>query len=39
MNILVLGVSGLFGRKTAAALLKVPEIKSVVTMDLASPPG
>ena len=38
MNVLVLGGSGLFGRKTASALLKDPEIKRVVTMDLAPPP-
>ncbi|MGD9143551.1 MAG: NAD-dependent epimerase/dehydratase family protein, partial [Dehalococcoidia bacterium] len=38
MNVLVLGGSGLFGRKTAAALLADPEIRRVVTMDLAPPP-
>jgi UDP-glucose 4-epimerase len=38
MNILVMGGSGLFGRKTAAALLKDPEIKTVVTLDMAPPP-
>lgn len=38
MNVLVLGGSGLFGRKTAAALLKDSDIKSVVTLDLTPPP-
>jgi len=39
MNILVMGGSGLFGRKTAAALLKDPEVKTVVSLDMAPPPG
>jgi nucleoside-diphosphate-sugar epimerase len=37
MNILVMGGSGLFGRKTIAALLKDPEVKTVVSLDLAPP--
>ncbi len=37
MNILVMGGSGLFGRKTVAALLKDPDVKTVVSMDLAPP--
>ena len=37
MNILVMGGSGLFGRKTVAALLKNPDVKTVVSMDLAPP--
>jgi nucleoside-diphosphate-sugar epimerase len=39
MNILVTGGSGLFGRKTAAALLKDPDVKTVVSMDLLPPPA
>jgi nucleoside-diphosphate-sugar epimerase len=39
MNILLMGGSGLFGRKTAAALLKDPEIKTVVSLDMAPPPA
>jgi nucleoside-diphosphate-sugar epimerase len=38
MNILIMGGSGLFGRKTAAALLKDPDVKTVVSLDLAPPP-
>jgi nucleoside-diphosphate-sugar epimerase len=38
MNVLVLGGSGLFGRKTAAYLLADSEVKSVVSLDLAPPP-
>ncbi len=37
MNILVMGGSGLFGRKTVAALLKDPDVKTVVSLDLAPP--
>jgi len=38
MKVLVLGGSGLFGRKTAAALLKDSDIATVVSMDLMPPP-
>jgi UDP-glucose 4-epimerase len=38
MNILVMGGSGLFGRKTVAVLLKDPEVKTVVSLDMAPPP-
>jgi UDP-glucose 4-epimerase len=38
MNILVMGGSGLFGRKTVAALLRDPEVKTVVSLDMAPPP-
>jgi nucleoside-diphosphate-sugar epimerase len=38
MNILVLGGSGLFGRKTCAYLLADRDIDKVVSMDLAPPP-
>jgi nucleoside-diphosphate-sugar epimerase len=38
MNILIMGGSGLFGRKTAACLLEESEVKSVVSLDLVSPP-
>jgi UDP-glucose 4-epimerase len=38
MNILVMGGSGLFGRKTVAALLKDPEVRAVVSLDMAPPP-
>jgi nucleoside-diphosphate-sugar epimerase len=38
MNVLVLGGSGLFGRKTCAYLLADKDIDTVVNMDLASPP-
>jgi nucleoside-diphosphate-sugar epimerase len=37
MNILVLGGSGLFGRKTCAYLLKDADISRVVSMDLTPP--
>ncbi len=37
MNILVIGGSGLFGRKTIAHLLADPEVSSVTSMDLAPP--
>ncbi|HUT67935.1 MAG TPA: NAD(P)-dependent oxidoreductase [Dehalococcoidales bacterium] len=37
MNIMVMGGSGLFGRKTVMALLKDPDVKTVVSMDLAPP--
>jgi nucleoside-diphosphate-sugar epimerase len=37
MKVLVIGGSGLFGRKTAAYLVKDPEISAVVTLDLAPP--
>jgi UDP-glucose 4-epimerase len=37
MNIMVMGGSGLFGRKTAAYLLKDPEVKKVVSLDMAPP--
>jgi nucleoside-diphosphate-sugar epimerase len=39
MKILVLGGSGLFGRKTVAALLKDPDIATVVSLDLTLPPS
>ena len=38
MNILVLGGSGLFGRKTCAYLLADKDVNNVVSMDLAPPP-
>ncbi len=38
MNVLVIGGSGLFGRKTVAYLLADPEVKSVVSLDLVPPP-
>jgi UDP-glucose 4-epimerase len=37
MNILVIGGSGLFGRKTVAYLLADPDIKTVVSLDLTPP--
>src|SRR4030043_1571676 len=37
MNILVMGGSGLFGRKTIMYLLNDPDVKTVVSMDLAPP--
>jgi nucleoside-diphosphate-sugar epimerase len=37
MNILVLGGSGLFGRKTAVRLLKDPDVSGVVSMDVDPP--
>jgi len=39
MNIMVMGGSGLFGRKTVAALLKDKEVKTVVSLDMAPPPS
>lgn len=38
MNILVMGGSGLFGRKTIENLIKEPQVKNVVDLDLAPPP-
>jgi nucleoside-diphosphate-sugar epimerase len=38
MNILVIGGSGLFGRKTVSYLLNDPDVKTVVSMDLLPPP-
>jgi nucleoside-diphosphate-sugar epimerase len=38
MNIMVMGGSGLFGRKTAAALMKDPDVKNVVSLDMVPPP-
>lgn len=38
MNIMVIGGSGLFGRKTVKYLLRDPEVKTVVSMDMAPPP-
>jgi nucleoside-diphosphate-sugar epimerase len=37
MNVLVIGGSGLFGRKTVVHLLEDPEVGKVVSMDLAPP--
>ena len=39
MNIMVMGGSGLFGRKTVAALLKDKDVRTVVSLDMASPPA
>ncbi len=39
MNIMVMGGSGLFGRKTVAALLKDKEVKTVVSLDMVPPPA
>jgi UDP-glucose 4-epimerase len=39
MNILVIGGSGLFGRKTVIHLLRDPEISSVVSLDIVPPPA
>src|SRR4030042_4075771 len=39
MNIMVIGGSGLFGRKTVAALLKDKDVKAVVSLDVAPPPA
>ena len=39
MNILVLGGSGLFGRKTCLYLLKDKEINGVISMDITPPPA
>ncbi len=38
MNVLVIGASGLFGRKTAARLLQDRDVDSVVSMDTLPPP-
>lgn len=38
MNIMVMGGSGLFGRKTVACLLKDPAVKKVVSLDIVPPP-
>jgi nucleoside-diphosphate-sugar epimerase len=38
MNILVMGGSGLFGRKTVEYLLNDPDVKTVVSLDLTPPP-
>jgi len=38
MNILVIGGSGMFGRKTVLYLLKDRDVKTVVSMDLIPPP-
>jgi nucleoside-diphosphate-sugar epimerase len=39
MNILVLGGSGLFGRKTSLYLLRDSDISSVISMDITPPPA
>lgn len=39
MKVLVLGGSGMFGRKTSVALCKDPDVSTVVSMDLMPPPG
>jgi nucleoside-diphosphate-sugar epimerase len=39
MNILVMGGSGLFGRKTVIHLLRDPEVSRVVSMDINPPPS
>jgi len=39
MNVLVVGGSGQFGRKTVARLLDDPEVGTVVAMDVAAPPA
>jgi UDP-glucose 4-epimerase len=38
MNIMVMGGSGLFGRKTVAYLLKDPAVKKVISLDIVPPP-
>ena len=38
MNVLIMGGSGLFGRKTAAYLMADPEVNRVVSLDQAPPP-
>ena len=38
MNIMVMGGSGLFGRKTVMYLLKDPDVARVVSLDMAPPP-
>jgi nucleoside-diphosphate-sugar epimerase len=39
MNIMVMGGSGLFGRKTVEALLKDKDVKTVVSLDMIPPPA
>jgi UDP-glucose 4-epimerase len=39
MNILVIGGSGLLGRKIVIRLVQDPEVSSVVAMDVVAPPG
>ncbi|MBN1321713.1 MAG: NAD(P)-dependent oxidoreductase [Thermoleophilia bacterium] len=39
MRVLVIGGSGLFGKKSVLALLRDPEVEGVVTMDVAPPVG
>ncbi|NLO28606.1 MAG: NAD(P)-dependent oxidoreductase [Actinobacteria bacterium] len=39
MRVLVIGGSGLFGKKSVLALLRDPEVEGVVTMDVAPPMG
>ena len=39
MNVLVLGGSGMFGRKTVLRMLQDREIQKVVSMDIAPPPN
>ncbi len=39
MNVLVLGGSGMFGRKTVLHLLKEKQVQNVVSMDIAPPPA
>jgi nucleoside-diphosphate-sugar epimerase len=39
MNVMVLGGSGLFGRKTVEHLLKDKEVEAVVSVDLVQPPA
>jgi nucleoside-diphosphate-sugar epimerase len=39
MNIMVMGGSGLFGRKTTAYLLKDPSVKKVISLDIVPPPA
>lgn len=39
MRVLVIGGSGLFGKKSVLALLRDPEVERVVTMDVAPPVG
>jgi len=38
MNIMVMGGSGLFGRKTVMYLLNDPDVKKVVSLDMVPPP-
>jgi len=39
MRVLVIGGSGLFGKKSVLALLRDPDVEGVVTMDVAPPMG